>query len=726
MDTPTLPAIDDLLETVKHGLKVSPSLVLPQAMQAVELALQSDALPLLIRALELRAALYTTIARYSEALADYEQLMILLSRAPMLSDAERYEKKMRAVLGIGRVLHQQSDYDEAEKKYKIILEAEDTCSVVLLARTRQSMGVNLFRQGHFAESLKELFTSESLSVHIEDKDERDATDAGLQMAMSATYQSAGDYAKAIVHAENALTLFKERGDLYQQGLILGNLGNSYTVIGEYKKAESILHEAMRVHGQTGNRAAANVLKLLGNLFYLRHDFQTALMYYQKSASHAAEFYQKVFEAEAEHNIGCVYYELGDDEASLRHFNYVIEISESVNNRHLLAQTWIEKSRSLFRLGKTEMAVSLLEQAATLSESSELNDTGVEVNQMLSAFYEKAGNTERALYYFKAYNAHEKKLMRDKNVQSAKLVQFHIESEQTKRELELQRSFSRITEERAERLEKMSNQLAQTVTELEQQREKARAAQQKAEEAHQFKSDLLDMAGHDLRSPLQGIMGFTYLVQEQPDDVELVKEMAHEIERASQRMIDMIAELLDLSAIDRGEFPIRPALCNTSDIVRQVISELKAQAALKYQTIQSSLISDAWVSADGGLLRRVFQNVISNSIKYSPNGTSIYVSVERDEKLRDVIEHGIIVREKMTNVIAIKIRDEGLGLSESDLRQLFQRFKKLSAKPTGGETSTGLGLALAKQIIELNHGRIFAESEGKGKGATFTIELPATS
>jgi signal transduction histidine kinase len=112
------------------------------------------------------------------------------------------------------------------------------------------------------------------------------------------------------------------------------------------------------------------------------------------------------------------------------------------------------------------------------------------------------------------------------------------------------------------------------------------------------------------------------------------------------------------------------------------------------------------SCDPDRLREAIDNLVSNAIKYSPVGGIIELSLA-------IGDEGAVIR----------VKDDGAGLSQDDLARLFGRFQRLSAKPTGGENSTGLGLFIVKRIVELHGGRVSAESPGPGLGATFTIRLP---
>jgi signal transduction histidine kinase len=108
------------------------------------------------------------------------------------------------------------------------------------------------------------------------------------------------------------------------------------------------------------------------------------------------------------------------------------------------------------------------------------------------------------------------------------------------------------------------------------------------------------------------------------------------------------------------------------------------------------------------MREAIDNLVSNAIKYSPIGGKIVLLVSHEQ-----------------NATVIRIVDEGAGLSPEDLGRLFGRFQRLSAKPTAGESSTGLGLSIVKRIIDMHGGRIAADSSGPGQGSTFTVTLPAT-
>ena len=174
------------------------------------------------------------------------------------------------------------------------------------------------------------------------------------------------------------------------------------------------------------------------------------------------------------------------------------------------------------------------------------------------------------------------------------------------------------------------------------------------------------------------------------------------------MISLINGLLNESTIESGKMAIVKERVDLARLSRTVVQTSEPHAAAKRQTIHFSAGSwgECQVEADEARMRDAVENILSNAIKYSAPGKNVWVAVER----RD-------------NVVAVSIRDEGPGFTPEDRQKLFGKFQRLSARPTGGESSTGLGLSLAKEIVELHGGRITVESE-VGTGSTLTIELPA--
>jgi two-component system sensor histidine kinase/response regulator len=237
------------------------------------------------------------------------------------------------------------------------------------------------------------------------------------------------------------------------------------------------------------------------------------------------------------------------------------------------------------------------------------------------------------------------------------------------------------------------------------------ARQRLREMNEEKNEFMGIAAHDLRSPLTVIRGYTEMMLL---DVEMPREkravLLHRIDEAARRMVEMVQNLLDVNAIERGEMNLKLAPVDLSLLLSHAVEVHRPRAAAKEQSIhlENETSGPVTVLLDTNLTAQVIENLLSNAVKYSPAGKNIYV------RLR-----------KSTDSVQCEVRDEGPGLSADDQKRLFSKFARLSAKPTGGEQSTGLGLSIVKRMVEAMHGRVWCESE-PGQGAKFVVQFPAAA
>ena len=189
--------------------------------------------------------------------------------------------------------------------------------------------------------------------------------------------------------------------------------------------------------------------------------------------------------------------------------------------------------------------------------------------------------------------------------------------------------------------------------------------------------------------------------------EATRSQVDHIRDATRRLTLMVDHLISDAMADAFDITIRREPVDVAALVSEVADANQPSAANKQQTIAVSAPPNFVTMCDADRMREAIDNLMSNAIKYSPIGGKITVVVNHEQ-----------------NNTVIRIADQGAGLSPEDLGRLFGRFQRLSAKPTAGESSTGLGLSIVKRIIDMHGGQVTAESPGPGRGATFTITLPA--
>lgn len=220
------------------------------------------------------------------------------------------------------------------------------------------------------------------------------------------------------------------------------------------------------------------------------------------------------------------------------------------------------------------------------------------------------------------------------------------------------------------------------------------------------NQILNTTAHDLKNPLTTIPVRADLIKMKKDNPEMVDTLCDQIKIASLNMVRIIDELLQVGSMESGKIHLLLIKVNVSFLVSNVVSMNQPLAERKEQTIHFDYEKDLYVNADEGKLTEIIDNLINNAIKYSAPGKHIFIRV------RD-----------LAGRVLIEVQDQGLGLTHEDKGKLYQRFTRLSAQPTGGENSTGLGLSIVKVLVEAHDGTIRAESEGQNKGCKFIVELP---
>lgn len=231
-------------------------------------------------------------------------------------------------------------------------------------------------------------------------------------------------------------------------------------------------------------------------------------------------------------------------------------------------------------------------------------------------------------------------------------------------------------------------------------------------ANEQKSELMSIAAHDLKNPLAAIRGLSEIIlnsEGENADFELEPEERHnllkDINQCAENTLNIIKELLNTQTIESGVVKLNIKECDLSFLLMELVDLNTHQAAAKKIKIHNNITDEIMVYVDVPRMREVFDNLISNAVKYSPLGKNIYIEVEEQDAY-----------------IRVNVRDEGPGLTQNDLSKVFGKFQKLSARPTGGEHSTGLGLAIVKNLIELHGGQAGVDSV-EGEGATFYVDIP---
>lgn len=568
----------------------------------------------------------------------------------------------------------------------------------------------------FKEALDDLLQEEKIRRQLGDE----LALANAIHNIANAYHYLGNVQKAMMLYLEAMQRFEKLNEPKRLRAVYNNIGWLHFKIGNYAESLDYYLKCQKIAEELNDKVdLAQALNAIGTVYQKMNVLEQALTFYFKSLKLSEEVGSDEGRGMAFGNIGIVYYEMKRYEEALEANYQSKQIFEDIDHTYHLSMAlasiavcyealkmenealffYEESLRAakksgnvqvevevlqkqaglLLKRNEKEDALHLLRNALRIGKKAQLKNNLLQVYRLMVEAYRALGDFEAALSAYESAYELEKELFNEESNRKIRNLQLTFEHEQSKREMELEK------QKNAE-LTRLNAELS---------------------EANRLKTELLGIAAHDLKNPLQSILGFAELIKERTKD-SFVQQYAQKIRTASERMVEMIELLLQDAAISQGKIALNLSEVNVSELCESVVEFYRVGAEAKSQVLNSQIEPNCIVHADRQYLFQIVENLLSNAIKYSSNGKKIWLNVRRIEA---------------EQAIEIAVRDEGQGLTEEDKSKLFGKFQRLSAKPTGNESSAGLGLAIVKELVELHHGKIWAESEGKDKGSTFFVQIP---
>lgn len=507
------------------------------------------------------------------------------------------------------------------------------------------------------------------------------------------YQGLGHFTEALSYHLKSLKIKEELSDQRGQAVSLVNIGNAYHELKDYQQALQCYEEGLiRYREINYQQGIAAILSNIGSTHFSMGNNEQARQAYHQSLEIYRDHKNQIGESATLNNLGNVYEHLNQLNEAQQVYAKALTIKRQIGDRHGESVSLEGLGRVYTRQRQYDLAQTHLEQAREIAEAIKSKARLSRIQNDLATLFYEQGNYHHAFDALKASYQQERDILNDESDRRAKNLQLAYQVEKAQKEAEIYRL--------------RNVELAQLNEQLQEALKTAEIQRNRAEQANEFKGELIDIVAHDLRNPLQTILGYIQLTLRHTDPDTNIAKYQQRAQESAQRMIMLVQKLMNASLIESGKFKLEPESVDFYQLVSDQIDHYQAIAKRKHQTIHFTGHPPCWVYGDPIWLREIVGNLLSNAIKYSPLQKSIWVEL--------VTSNGLA---------RFQVKDEGLGLTEDDKHRLFGKFQRLSAKPTGEESSIGLGLFIVKQLVRMHGGAIQAKSSGQYQGSTFTIEFP---
>lgn len=576
----------------------------------------------------------------------------------------------------------------------------------------------LWRQGKHSESFAKAREGVARARALHDDD---LLARGL-FVVALSQDRMADFAAVLETARELLPLVDQNPDLVFRGQVYDQLGVSWYKMGKYAEAEAMDNTARKYAEQSGDLLLLpSVLSHLALLPKKNGEFDRALKLLQQSVDlRIANGGDRRGIADQMINIGAIYEDQNDLPNALLYYQKAVALHATMGFALNHANALQCLAGILVRLGRTEEAVVQLNLALKIVEPTGSQTIISRVYRELAELDEARGDYKAALEFARKQAVAEDAALGEKSRVRQDELNALFQTERKQNEIdrlsqEQRLQAAELTRARWQRYSLLAGALAlvlilgvlawrfRSERRLRLQTEAARVA---ADEANLLKTRLLGIASHDLKGPLNSISRAADWIARDPRNVPDLPAKLLLIRDTAQRTFTLVRDLIDVAALESRGLQLTLAPVAINDLTASVVREHEPAAAHKDQrfVFTPAESETVIVMADAARLRQAIDNLVSNAIKFTPPGKGVRVTVR-------------IAGERCF----IDVADEGPGLTPEDMAQAFQPFRTLSAQPTGGESSSGLGLSLSRQIVRLHRGDLDVRS-APGQGATFTIAL----
>lgn len=614
---------------------------------------------------------------------DFASAIDLAFRAKEFSEKISYSKGINYYLifsGFEQYLN--NNFEGASEIYNNAIEYfESEHDESTLALLYQLLAFSKIRVSKHTDAI--FLLEKALKIRIKFKDNFNI--ARIYNNFGLIWSDLADFTKSFDYFKKSLDIFTEIDNKPFILKVKDNLANTY------KKTENI-EEALKLRGyiyENLNELETEREKLFVIVNYASDysqtdDLENAINYFKQAIEMCIKLSDDNTLAKCYQNMGMIEIKKNNLETAINYFENAKEIFKSQNDifNYIIVLNSIANTK--IELGSNAEAIEIFKNIIKLA-----SEVGFKVYEsisfkQLSDVYKSIGDYKSAYECYIKFSELDK-IIFNENVASK------ISDLQSVYELNALRKESEFEKRKNIELSDINKQLEENNATL--------------NELLIEKSEILSIASHDLRSPLSNIIGLSKFLREELKD-KITNENLEDFDNiihSSNQMMNIIENILTEETFNKGSMIFNFTEFDLRNIITEVIAAHSLSAnnkniKIKYTSTPKFII----INTDPFILKQIVDNLLSNAIKFSPADKNVYLMATKKE-----------------SIIRITVKDEGPGLTEEDMKNLFKKYSKLSAKPTAGEPSTGLGLSIVKKYVEALGGSIRCDSE-PGYGAEFII------
>jgi signal transduction histidine kinase/CheY-like chemotaxis protein len=554
------------------------------------------------------------------------------------------------------------------------------------------------------------------------------------------YENKGNFEEALKVCQEALTLFNENNKLFESTKVLTLIGTIYIYLENFEMAINHFEKALEIRYKLDDKLQiANALTNCGNAYGITGKLDESMEYFRKALKIKEELNDVNGLSQLYNNIANIHFAKGETDKVLPYRLKALKMDRETGDEWQIAIKTYNLAEYYLSINAPKKAYPYIIESKTLAEKLEnyglINDN----IQFLSSYYELLNDNKKALEYQKLYAKSTKETF-SKEL-SEQVGEMEVRYETEKKDKESQIIKFQLEEALSQRLvllfviiigflitafilflfykKKRNNQLLETEvlkrtnelqnknSELEQKSIELTKAKEKAEESDRLKSAFLANMSHEIRTPMNGILGFASLLKEPNLTGDKQQSYIEVIEKSSNRMLNIINNIVSISKIEAGLFELHTEEFNVNEQMEYFDTFFKPEVEAKKLifSYKNNLPPDeAILKTDRVKYMSIVTNLIKNAIKYTDKGS---------------IEFGY---NRKDDFLEFYVKDTGIGIETKRQEAIFERFIQAEIEDKMARQGAGLGLSISKAYVEMLGGKIWVESEA-GLGSTFYFTLP---